>query len=223
MGTCVEPAYSNVSSIVTSEPASAPSTSPNVRPTCFETLPRFANPLTRCGFVLVRERVLDRQDGRQHLVLDLDHGQSIGGGALVGRGEAGDRVADVRDLVEAERVLIARPRDDAVGHRHVPARAARDDARECQRLREVDREDPRVRVRRAQDARVQHAREREVVGEHRRARDLAPAFDLAVALADDREGGPGFRGSGRAHSAPAFRRSACSRSPAFKQASKILV
>jgi hypothetical protein len=170
--------------------------------------------------VVVRQRVLDREHGGQHLVVDVDQRERLGRGELVHGGDAGDGVAHVADLLETQRVLVARPGDDAVRHRQVLARDRGDHAGMRQRPRHVDALDAGVGMRRAQDLREQHAREHEVVGEDRHAGDLLAALDLAVALPDDRETGLGLRGGFGLHRAA---RSALRRAPAFKQASKIFV
>jgi hypothetical protein len=172
--------------------------------------------------VLVGERVLDREHRRQNLVIDLDVAQRLGRRPLVDGGDAGDRVADVGDLVEGQRVFVLGPRDDAVGHGQVAPGARRLDARQRERLRQVDLADARVRMGRAQDLGVKHAGKDEVVGVDRLAGHLPSAVDLPVSLADDREAGLGPGGrtdvGGRAQ-----RPSSTNRSPAFKQASKIFV
>ncbi len=69
-------------------------------------------------------------------------------------------------------MLVARPRQDSVRHRHVRTADHRANAVQRLRRRRVDRHDTRVRVRAAQDLGVQHPREHDVVRERRASRGL---------------------------------------------------
>ena len=72
--------------------------------------------------VLALERVLDGEDRLERLVLDVDQRERLVRGVLVERRDGGDRLADVAHLVDRERVLVLRPRDDAVSSRACPRR-----------------------------------------------------------------------------------------------------
>ena len=61
------------------------------------------------------------QVGGQLLVGDVDQVERGDGRVLIDRRHRRHPVADVAHLVHAERVLVGRPRDDAVGGGHVAA------------------------------------------------------------------------------------------------------
>jgi hypothetical protein len=153
----------------------------------------------------VGQGVLHGEDRRQHLVVDPDEPERRLGGPLVVGRHRRHPVAHVEHRVDGQRVLVAGPGDDAVGDRQV---APGDDgvhAGEGGGAAGVDGEDAGVGVGRAQDLAVQQPGRLQVVGEDGLAGDLAPAVHLAVALADDREGGApaALRAGGPAGTLPA--------------------
>ena len=131
-----------------------------------------------------RERLVGVEQGRQRVVRHAHEAHGLLGGALARGRDDGHRIADEPHLVDGQRLLVLRPRDDAVALRQLGPDERRDHARHLQRLGEVDAEEPRVRDARAHGLRVQHARQREVVGVDGGAGGLEPPFELALALAD---------------------------------------
>ncbi len=112
----------------------------------------------------MRQRLLRVEKIGKRLVHDVDQLQRFVGRVLVHRRHRRHAITDVADLVHAERILVSRPGDDAVQHRHVAPRHHRAHTLQRQSFRRVDRLDPRVRMRAPQDLRVQHPRQRDVVG-----------------------------------------------------------
>ena len=100
------------------------------------------------------ERLVDRHDRRQHLVVDLDELQRLLRRLLVERGHRRHRVADEAHLVQGERVLVLAHRQDAEGDRELGPDERRRDTPVRGGPRHVDAPDSRVRVRRAQETRV---------------------------------------------------------------------
>jgi hypothetical protein len=135
-----------------------------------------------------RQRVEDRHERRQRLVVDVDQPARLLGGLLVDRGDGGDRVADHADLLRAERLFVLGHRQDPELHaRQVGGGDDREHAGQRARPRGVDRPDARVGVGAAQKLRVRHARQEEIVGVLRLADHLRPRVDLRQRPADDRE------------------------------------
>jgi len=114
-----------------------------------------------------------------------DQLQRCVGRVLVDRCDRRDLVADEAHFVERERVLVRRPRNDAVLDRHVLARDDRVHTRQRERFRSVHPLHQCVSVRRAQRLRVQHSGQHDVVRIHRSTGGFGESVDLAVRLADD--------------------------------------
>jgi hypothetical protein len=142
-----------------------------------------------------RDRVVDLDDMRQHLVVDLDQSARRGGDLLAGRGDRGDGVAVPQRLfarhhvachpahvLDAERVGRVDREVDDVGRRH-----HRLDAGQRLGLRGVDATDDGMRVRAAQHLAPDHAGHVAVGGEGRAAGDLVDAVGTDRALADPLE------------------------------------
>lgn len=113
------------------------------------------------------QRVPGIEEGRERLVHDGDGVERCDGRVLVHGAHGahgGHGVAHVSDPVDAERLLVAHPRDDAVLLRHVLPRDDGVDAVHGLGGGGVDGEDPGVGVGRAQDLPVEHSRQRDVVG-----------------------------------------------------------
>src|SRR5688572_19873061 len=139
--------------------------------------------LRRVGF----ERALGLEDRLEHFVLDADQPKRAVRRFFIDGRDRGDAITDVAGAVDAQRVLVTRPGNDAVLDGHFAAGSDRVHAGQRFRFARVNGDDARVRVRRAQDLAVQHARKRHVVGIDGGARYLAVAIDLAQALTDDGE------------------------------------
>ena len=114
------------------------------------------------------DRDFNRHHRRQHFVLDFDQAQRFFGDMRAGRGDGGDRMAVVEDLVVREDVHrqvhridrhLARRLHLGRGLRQILAGDNRLDARKRERLVSFDRFDQRVRMRAAQHLAVQHAGE----------------------------------------------------------------
>jgi hypothetical protein len=145
---------------------------------------------TRREHVLVQQRrpTLHRLDHvdhmRQDLVVDLDQLQRLPGDRRAGGGHRGHGMPLVEDLLArhdvAHHVAIV---DQHLARRHelrghvleVVARHHRLDARQRQRLGDVDRPDPRVRMRAAQDPADQHAGHGQIGAEAGPSGDLVDA------------------------------------------------
>ena len=123
----------------------------------------------------------------QLLVRDIDEVERGDRRVLVYRRHRRHAVAYVAHLVDAQRVLVRRPRDDAVGRGHVAAGHGGVDAFQRFRPRGVDRDDARVRVGTPEDLSVEHPGEPDVVGVACPARGLGQPVDLPHRAADDRE------------------------------------
>ena len=134
------------------------------------------------------QRVLDRHQRAERLVLDLDQLAGALRRLLVDRGHRRHRIADHADLVDAERLLVLGDGQDAELHgRQVAPGDDRVDAGQGPRPRGVDALDQRVGVAAPQELPVGHAGQHHVVGEARLADDLGPGIDLGERLADDRK------------------------------------
>ncbi len=136
--------------------------------------------LRRRDVLLARDRVLDRQDRGQRLVLDLD--QLRGGARLVERRgrDGGDRLALVFDHVGGEQRLVAADRRDVVLAGNVGGRDRRDDAGRGERAGEVDAQDAGMGVRAQHQRGFERARHvRHVVDVERAAGDVADGAVVA--------------------------------------------
>ena len=138
------------------------------------------------------ERLLDRGDGGERLVLDAHGERRLPGGVLGRRRHRHHRVADEADALGAEGVLVLRHRQDAEGDGEVFAGEEAEHSRHLLRGREVDAREPRVRHGRAHQAQKAHAGEEEVVGEFGDAGHLSPPVHATERLAD--EGGLALAG-----------------------------
>ena len=132
-----------------------------------------------------RDRVVDRAERRQGLVLHLDGFKGVEGGVLVDRRHGRDGIPDVADPVGGERVLVLRDRQDPEGDRQIAAGCHRDHTGRRESLRRVDTDEPRVGDRRAEQLAVEHPRQEQVVGELRLPRHLRGRVDLRIRPADD--------------------------------------
>ena len=149
-------------------------------------------------------RVLDLDDMRQHLVIDLDGCKRGIGRSGAGRGDRCNGVAVIQRLVARQRVAghvaevrraFADERFLACDLRHVDGGHHRLDARDRFRLGDVDRTDAGMGVRAAQHLADKLARKLEVGPELGAAGDLIHTVRADRAGADDLEG----RGSVRCH------------------------
>ena len=75
------------------------------------------------------DRLFDRPDRRQGGVLDVDCSERVESGVFVDRRHRGDRVPDVSDFVERQRVLVLGNRKDAERDREVASGRHRDHSR----------------------------------------------------------------------------------------------
>ena len=140
------------------------------------------NPRFRSG-----DRFLNRGDGLERFVLDLD-----GEGCFVGllfreSGNCHHRVTNEAYLVDTEGVFVLTHRQDSKGIRHRFTGEESEDSRHLLRFGEIDVDDACVRNRRAHQFHVNHARETEVVGESGLTGDLGAAVDTSERLADQVE------------------------------------
>ena len=120
-----------------------------------------------------RQRLLDRPDDLELLVVDLDALEGRCGGGLVFRCDCGDRLAGKPHTVDRHHRPVAdgvTPVGIDVGE--VSCGQDADDAGHSLRVARVDGRDPPVGVGRAQDLSVQHARHEDVTGELRLATQL---------------------------------------------------
>ena len=126
-------------------------------------------------------RFIDVDDVRQHLVFDLDQGDRLFGDGVADRGDGGDGMAFVIDLLARHDVARDVPevhrdafRPDVVEFLRRQVGGGHDRLHTGQLLGGggVDRQDFGVRVRAAQDLAVDHARELQVGAVHRAARDF---------------------------------------------------
>ncbi len=131
------------------------------------------------------ERVLDRHHRLEDVVLDPDRVAGGGGRLLVSRGDGGDGVADVPDLLVLEGALVLRHRQDPELDRKVLTGDHGLDAWNPAGRRDIDAADARMRMRAAQDLAVQGAGQHDVVGVDRLAGDLGAGVDLCERSADD--------------------------------------
>jgi hypothetical protein len=143
---------------------------------------------------LVPQRLLDVDDDRQRLVLDVHLLRRVDDRVLVHADDHRDPLADVADLAARQRPALGR-RDLHAGRRprhrqrrqqvgHVLADVDRPDTAVRQRSRGVDRDDPRVCLGRAHDRGVQHAVQGDVVDVLRAAADQARVLLAAQRAAD---------------------------------------
>ena len=136
----------------------------------------------------VRQRLEDRHQRRERLVVDVDQPGCLLGGLFVDGGDRGDRVADHADLLGAEGFLVLGHGQDPELHaRQVRRRDDREDARQRASPRRVDRANARVGVGAAKQLGVGHARQEQIVGILRLPDDLRPRVDFRERPADDRE------------------------------------
>ncbi len=152
------------------------------------------------------ERVLDRGDDGQLLVLDRDRVDGGGGCRLrLGRHRC-DRLAVEAHLVDRDdRTVLDRVAEVRVDVGEVAAGEDADDARDPFCGGGVDRRDPRVRDRAAQDPAVQHPRHEQVADELGLAAELLVCIEPRVRAADLRTACDLDRHSTPARSATASR------------------
>ncbi len=133
------------------------------------------------------DRLFDRGDRRQRLVVDLDGERRSVRSVLGECRDRDDRVADVADHFDRQGVLVLRDREDAEGGRQVGAGENADDTGQRARLLEPDRANARVRQRRADELDEDLAWKSEVVSEAGLAGYFGVAVDAPEGRADDAE------------------------------------
>ena len=151
----------------------------------------------------VGDPLLDVEDRRERLVLDVDLRGRLGGElGRLGR-DGGDGVADETDAVGREDGLVLQV--DAGVEREVAAGGDGPHARHPRGPLGPDVEDPGVRVRRADDGDVEEPGELQVGGVLRRARHLLEAVDAGDVGPDDggAHAGTSSRSAGLPASLPA--------------------
>ena len=136
-----------------------------------------------------REGIGRIEVGVELLVFDVDEAQRLRGGVLVDRGDGGDPVPHVTDPVHAERILVRRPRNDAVANGHVLAGDHRMYAVQRFSARGVDGQDACMRVWATQNLAVQHPGQGDVVRVRRPSGRFGETVDLPLWLSDQREVG----------------------------------
>ena len=125
------------------------------------------------------QRLFDRHDRGQRLVLHFDQAEGAVGGFLVDRHDSRDHVADIAHLVDRDDRLVA-DRDAVVRVRQpfcVGAGYNRGDASQRFGAPGVNRADAGMRVRAAQHLRVQHAGQADIEGVASRTGDLLGAVE----------------------------------------------
>ncbi len=144
------------------------------------------------------ERLLYAGDGGEGLVVDDHRQRRFVSLLLAGRRHGDNRIADVADGVEGERVFVLRHRQNAVGLRQVAAAQKAKHAGHPPCGGEVDAADARVGDCAAHQLEVGHARQRDVVGELRLTGYLRARIDAGERLADQsrRDAGLPLDGSG---------------------------
>ena len=121
-------------------------------------------------------------EGPQHLVLDGDQVERLGGRFFAGGRDRRHGVAHEAHLVERQGVLILAHGEDAERNREVLPRKDRLYARYACGPGRVDREDTSVGVGAAEQLGEEHAGQEQVVGEPRDPRDFRGRIHLAVGL-----------------------------------------
>ena len=127
----------------------------------------------------VADRLLEVDDMRKQLVVDLDEGKGLGGGVLVIGRDGSDLVADEAHLLSEDRVLRAEGglwRVESVEH------AA--DAGQSFGLLRLDLANASARIRTAEHADEEHAREIDVLRVASAARHALHAVDAAAFVTD---------------------------------------
>ena len=147
------------------------------------------------------QRLLDRGDGGERLVVDVDPLERLAGRGLVLGDRRGHRLALVAHHVDGEDGAVAEGGAEVrVAPVEVGAGDHGVDAGHGARGARVDRPDPRVRVRRAQERGVQHPRPRQIGDVARPSRDLVQRVGPRHGSADDAErAARGLTGRGAAH------------------------
>ena len=115
------------------------------------------------------EALLDGQIGRQFGIGDVDQVERSVGGLFVDRGHGRDRVADITDFFDAQRLLVLADRQDAVLDRQVAPSDHAEHARQCPRRGRTDGQNVGVRPSTAQESAKGHAWQLQIVGVARRA------------------------------------------------------
>ena len=133
----------------------------------------------------VVECSLDRGDGREEFVLDVNQIQRFGRHIFIHRGDGGHRVSHHADLANRQRVFIFADGQSPVWDRQVFSEEHHLDAWITFRLGGIDLQDAAVRNCAAQNLGVKHAGEDEVVGVLRLAGDLRCSVHLAMRLSYD--------------------------------------
>ncbi len=136
------------------------------------------------------ERLVEREHGGQHFVLDHDlvHGRACR--FRIQRGDRSHLIADVADFPDRERIEV-RTEGAPFAFRRVGAGCDCFHAGHGRGGAGIDREDASVRVRAPQHRRVQHSGKMQVGDVLRRASDLRNGVGARNVLADDEEAAGG--------------------------------
>ena len=121
-------------------------------------------------------------EGPQHLVLDGDQVERLGGRFFAGGRDRRHGVAHEARFVERQGVLVLAHGEDAERDRQVLPDEHRFDAGESGGFGRVDRDDASVGVGAAEQLREEHPGQEQVVGEPGNARDFRGRVHLAVGL-----------------------------------------
>ena len=106
------------------------------------------------GLLATRDGVRDRHEAGQGVELYLDQVERVIGDPLVGRGDGGDRIADVAHLLASQRLLILADRENAEFDRQVISGEDGEHAGQGPRPGGVDAENAGMRMRAAQNPSV---------------------------------------------------------------------
>ena len=133
-----------------------------------------------------RQRLVERDDGGEPRVIDLDQLQRLDGGRFIDRDHGRDRIPLVPSDVDGEdRPVAERGPEVGIAPREVGAGDHRQHARVRAGARGIHPRDACVRVGRSQDRRVAHARRHEVGHVAGTARDLLLSVDPRHRASDD--------------------------------------
>src|SRR5262249_1416911 len=128
--------------------------------------------------------LLNRRNGRQHVVVDDDEIESFLSGLFIHRADCGHRLSDVADLVYGKGRLVLSRWHDTVAAREV---GSSDDFKHPwlrSSPRHVEARDLRMWMRTSQDTAVGHPRQLQVVGVPGGPGNLGVTVDLRERLSD---------------------------------------